>query len=162
MRRIIILLWIFCLPCQAVFSQLIQAGIIIPAHGKHLQAGTQHGLYPRLTLAGYDITIYGYITVNGSLSFSGTSNLIIYDTLVINGDLSLDNNNDLTINNNGILIVRGNLTWTTHAEIIANGYMIVTGDIIKVGPTSDGSLISNDNPVKVFIGGKVPAVLTKP
>jgi len=76
---------------------------------------------PQTTLTGPDITINGYITVNGSLSFTGTSDLIINDTLVIEGDLSLGNNSDLTINGGGILIVRGNFSVHNPSEIIANG-----------------------------------------
>src|SRR5665811_1055330 len=117
---------------------------------------------PQTNISGYNITINGYITVNGSLSFLGApTNLIVNDTLVIKGDLFLDNNNDLTINDNGILIVRGNLSMHNHSEIIANGYLIITGYIDKHGPNHEGSLTSNDNPVKVFVGGPIfPGDLT--
>ena len=129
-------------------------------HGKHLQAGTRHGRYPKLAnLSGFNITINGYITVNGSLSFSGTaSNLIINDTLVIKGNLLLENNTQITINDNGILIIRGNLTISNQSIIIANGYLIVSGDINKNSSPLQGPFTSNDNPVKVFIGGIVSPI----
>ena len=60
----------------------------------------------------------------------------------------------------GILIIRGDLSIDKHADIIANGYLIITGNIIKGGPNSEGSLTSNDNPVKVFVGGTIPSKLT--
>jgi hypothetical protein len=75
--------------------------------------------------------------------------------------LSLGDNSDLTINDGGILIVRGNLSFHNHSNIIANGYFIVTGNIDKAGPFSEGEAISNDNPVKVFIGGTIsPGTIT--
>src|SRR5450759_2167536 len=42
--------------------------------------------------------------------------------------------------------------------IIANGYLIVAGDIIKNGSVLQGPFTSNDNPVKLFIGGKISPV----
>src|SRR5665811_392607 len=110
---------------------------------------------PQTNISGYNITINGYMTVNGSLSFLGTCVLTINDTLVIKGNLSLGDNCDLTINNNGILIIWGNLKMHNHSEITANGYLIITGNIDKHGPNNEGSLTSNDNPVKVFVGGTI-------
>jgi len=159
-KRIYLLLWIFTIPGQSVFTQ-------------HSSRNNFTGTWetpaswdptwpvPRTNIDPYDITINGYITVYGSLSFTGTSDLIINDTLVIQGNLFLDNNSDLTIDDEGILIVRGNLTMHYHAEIIADGYLIITGDIDKHGPNYDGSLTSNDDPVKVFVGGTIsPGDLT--
>ena len=130
-------------------------------HGKHPQVGIQYGQVPQTNISGYNITINGYITVNGSLSFSGSAgDLIINDTLVIKGDLSLDDKNGLTINDNGILIVRGNLIIDKHADVIANGYLIITGNIVKGGPNGEGSFTSNQDPVMVFVGGTIPSGLT--
>ncbi len=107
------------------------------------------------------ITINGYITVNNSLSFAGSaSNLVVNDTLVIKGDLSLGNNNDLTVNNKGIIIVWGNLTFNNQTLIIANNYLIITGNVLKSGTIYQGSWTSNDNPVKVFIGGTLHSGLS--
>lgn len=109
---------------------------------------------PQTNISGFNITIYGFITLNGPLTFSGSAaNLTIYDTLVIEGNLYLSNNNRLTIMDNGILIIRGNLTIDNETDIAANGYLIITGGIIKLGTVHHGSFTSNDNPVKVFIGG---------
>ncbi len=109
----------------------------------------------------YDITINGYIKRHGFLSFTGSSaNLIVNDTLVIYGDLYLGDKNDIFINDNAILIIFGDLHLDKHSEVNANGCFIVTGNILKAGPDGDGSFKSNDDPVKVFIGGTVPDGLT--
>ena len=159
-KRIIILLGIVCLPIETIFSQ-------------HSSKNNYTGSWetptswsptwpvPQTNISGYNITINGYITVNGSLSFLGTCVLTINDTLVIKGDLSLGDHSNLTINDGGILIVRGNFSFFNHSNIIANGYLIVTGNIDKHGPFNEGEAISNDNPVKVFIGGTIsPGTLT--
>ncbi len=155
-NRIVCLLCLVCVSRQVILSQ--------PYTSKNNYTGTWETPSswnpvwpePQTSISGYDITINGYITANSSLSFSGTaSNLIIEDTLVVNGNLTLDNNNDVTINNSGILIVRGNLTLNNQTQILANGYFIITGDIIKVSSVYQGSFTGNDNPFKVFVGGIV-------
>jgi len=159
-RALLLFLLIILLPVQSVYSQHTSKNNYTGAWETTSSwspgwPSPQHNINP------YDITVYGYITAYGSLTFSGTSDLIINDTLVINGDLSLGDNSDLTINNNAILIIRGNLSMHNHCRIIANGYIIVTGNIDKHGPNFEGSLTSDDNPVKVFIGGTIsPANLT--
>src|SRR5664280_93002 len=154
-KRIILLLGIVCLPIETIFSQHSSKNNYTGAWETPTSWSPTWPV-PQTNISGYNITINGYITVNGSLSFFGApTNLIINDTLVIKGDLFLDDNNDLTINNNGILIVRGNLSMHNHSEIIANGYLIITGYIDKHGPNHEGSLTSNDNPVKVFVGGPI-------
>src|SRR5664280_1617653 len=160
-KRIILLLGIVCLPIETIFSQHSSKNNYTGAWETPTSWSPTWPV-PQTNISGYNITINGYITVNGSLSFFGApTNLIINDTLVIKGDLFLDNNNDLTINDNGILIVRGNLSMHNHSEIIANGYLIITGNIDKQGPNHEGSLTSNDNPVKVFVGGPIfPGDLT--
>src|SRR5664280_2785349 len=160
-KRIILLLGIVCLPIETIFSQHSSKNNYTGAWETPTSWSPTWPV-PQTNISGYNITINGYITVNGSLSFFGApTNLIINDTLVIKGDLFLDNNNDLTINDNGILIVRGNLSMHNHSEIVANGYLIITGNIDKQGPNHEGSLTSNDNPVKVFVGGPIfPGDLT--
>ena len=115
---------------------------------------------PQSDVIDHNITINGYITANSSLSFSGSSNLSVTDTLVIKGNLSLNDNNDLKIENNGILIVWGDLTISYDSHIEVNGYLIVTGNIIKVGDINHGEIKSNDDPVKIFVGGTIPSGLT--
>jgi len=119
-------------------------------------------LLPQSTISGYDITINGYITSNNSLIFTGTeTNLIINDTLVILGDLTVNNNNQILINDNGILIVRGNLIMENQSSIVANGYFVITGNLNKLSSIVQGSFTSNDDPVKVFIGGSItPSSIT--
>lgn len=115
---------------------------------------------PKTIINNSNITIQGYITANSSLSFSGSSKLTVKDTLVIKGNLTMNDNNDIKIEDQGIIIVWGNLTISYDTHIEANGYFIVTGNIIKVGDVSKGEIRSNDNPVKVFIGGTIPIGLT--
>src|ERR1035437_4944595 len=156
-KRIILLLWITCLPIQLIFSQHSSKNNYTGAWETPTSWSPTWAV-PQTNINPYDITINGFITVNSSLSFSGTSDLIINDTLVINGDLSLNDNCDLTINNNAILIVRGSVSFHNHSDIIANGYLIITGDIDKSGPFDEGSCTSNDNPAKVFIGGNISPI----
>jgi len=153
-KRILLLLWIFCLPVQIVFSQHTSNNNYT-GEWETPTSWSPTWPVPQTNISGYNITINGYMTVNGSLSFLGTCVLTINDTLVIKGNLSLGDNCDLTINNNGILIIWGNLTMHNHSELTANGYLIITGNIDKHGPNNEGSLTSNDNPVKVFVGGTI-------
>ena len=159
-KQIILFLWIFCLPGQAVFSQHSSRNNYTGAW-ETPESWVPAWPEPQINISGYDITINGYITLNSSLTFSGSaSNLIINDTLVINGNLTLDNNNDVTINDNGVLIIRGNLTINNQTINTANGYLIITGDIIKTGTTNQGGFTSNDTPVKVFVGGTISSAIT--
>ena len=160
LKRIILLLWIFCLPFQALFSQSYSSLDNYTGAWETSSSWTPIWTVPQTDVTGHDITIKGYITTNGSLSFFGSSKLTIKDTLVINGNLSLYNNNNLKIEDHGILIVRGNLTISEDSQVEANGYIIVTGNIIKVGDIHKGKFVSNDNPVMIFIGGTIPSGLT--
>ncbi len=113
---------------------------------------------PQTTNINNNITIYGLITRNGSLTVNNYNvNLIVSDTLVIIGNLTIGHFDHLTVSDSGILIIRGNLILDDDAIIDANGYLIVTGDIHKIGGTSHQYMRSNDNPVKVFIGGSIDA-----
>ncbi len=158
-RRIIVVMWIVVLPIEAIFSQPYASRNNYTGAWETPASWNPIWPVPQTSLIGFDITINGYITLSSSLSFSTTaSNLIINDTLVIKGDLTLGNNNDVTVNNNGILIVRGNLTINNQTEIKSDGYLIVTGNLIKNSSVNQGSFTSNDNPVKVFIGGTISSV----
>ncbi len=103
------------------------------------------------------VTINGLITASGALTLNGSANdLIINDTLIIEGALTLGNNNRLIINDNGLVIIRGDLVINNQTSIAANGYLVIT-NVLKTGSLIQGAFTSNDNPVKVFIGGTVPA-----
>src|SRR5665647_382342 len=159
-KRIILLLGIVCLPIETIFSQHSSKNNYTGAW-ETPSSWNPTWPVPQTNISGYNITINGYITVNGSLSFLGSAgDLIINDTLVIKGDLSLDDKNSLTINDDGILIVWGNLNINKHAKIIANGYFIITGNIVKGGPNGEGTFTSNQDPVMVFVGGTIPSGLT--
>jgi gliding motility-associated-like protein len=111
---------------------------------------------PVTSLSGTSITINGFVTANGPVSFTGTSSkLIVNDTLVIKGDLTLGDNNDLLINDNGILIIRGSLNIGNQTFVTSNGYTIITGNFNKISSAQQGSFTSNQNPEKVFIGGTI-------
>jgi gliding motility-associated-like protein len=156
-KWIILIFWIYCLPVHTVISQYTSIDNYT-GDWKTPASWSPTWTIPQTNINGYDITINGYITLNDSLSFSGSSgNLIINDTLVIKGGLSLGNTNNLTIDDSGILIVRGNLTIDNNTVITINGYLIITGNLDKNGSTNNGSFTSNDNPVKVFIGGTIPS-----
>jgi len=164
-KRIIFLSGLICFLTQAAFSQTsyISKDNYTGAWEKPASWNPAWAV-PQTIIDGSNIpvlTINGYITVNSSLSFEGSaSNLIINDTLVIKGDLSLSNNNDLTVNNKGILIVWGNLNFNNQTLIIANNYLVITGNVTKVGTVYQGSWTSNDNPVKLFIAGTIHSGLT--
>ena len=159
-KGIIFLLLIFCLTGQTIYSQNYSSKNNCTGSWSTPTSWTPIWAVPQSAVIGHNLDINGYITANGSLSFSGSSKLTIKDTLVIKGDLTINDNNDLKIEDNGILIVLGNLTISLDTHIEANGYIIVTGDIIKVGDISKGEFKSNDDPVKVFIGGTIPSGLT--
>ena len=135
MKRTIFLLCIFCLSVQTVFSQSHVSKNNYTGDWTTSTSWSPTWFSPQTNNLTSDITINGYITLNGSLSFSILPvNLIINDTLVINGDLTLGLLTDLTINGNGILIVRGNLTIGAFSRIITNNYIV--GDILALRPGS--------------------------
>ena len=110
-KRIILLLSIFYIPYGAVFGQQHVSRDNYTGDWESPSSWAPEWASPDTIVKGYDITINGYITVNGSLEFwTLPSNLIINDTIVILGDLFLGVLSNLTVNGNGILIVRGNLT----------------------------------------------------
>ena len=150
------MLWIFLLSGSAVFSQSQVSRNNYTGDWETSSSWSPPWAAPQTYISGYDITINGYITVNGSLSFSILpSTLIINDTLVIYGDLTLGTFTNLTVNGSGILIIRGTLTLGDFSNIITNNYVVITGNVIKLGSVNSGSFVSNNNPVKVFIGGYI-------
>lgn len=154
-----ILIYVFCLTVQPVLAQPYTSRNNYTGSWETPGSWNPVWTVPQTIINGYDIVINGYITLGSSLTFSGTSgNLIINDTLIIKGDLELGNNNNVTINDNGILIVRGNVTISNQTGITVNGYLIITGDLIKASSILQGFFTSNDNPVKVFIGGTISSV----
>jgi gliding motility-associated-like protein len=160
LKLIICLSCLFCLSGSTLFSQNYSSLNNYTGDWETPASWNPIWPVPQTIIDGNDITINGYITLNGSLSFTGTGSILtVNDTLVVRGNFLLGNNNDLVINDDGILIVQGNFTMNNQTIITANGYFIITADFIKNGAL--GSLTSNDNPVKVFIGGKIsPAALT--
>jgi len=155
-KRIVILLFIICFPYQAAFSQSHVSRNNYTGAWETSASWSPPWSSPQTNNLTSNITINGYITVNGSLSFSiFPCNVIINDTLVINGNLTLGLLTNLTINGNGILIVRGNFTMGEFSSIITNNYIVVTGDFLKLISPNNGSFKSNNNPVKVFIGGNI-------
>ncbi len=111
---------------------------------------------PVYTIDGLTINIYGKITARDSITFKGSDNsLVVNDTLIINGSLSLSNNSSLIINDGGILLVMGNITLDNQSNITANGYVVVLGSVVKKSSPNQGFFESNDNPVNVFICGNV-------
>ena len=161
-KRIILFLLILRLAGQVVFSQDHKTRNNFTGAWETPASWDPAWPLPQTNVSNLDITINGYITANSSISFSGSSSkLIVDDTLVIKGNLTINDDNDVQVNNNGILIVWGNLTISTHSKIEAKNYIIITGNIIKLGPTTDGEFTSDDNPVRVFVGGTIsPANLT--
>ena len=152
----------FCLGGQVVFSQDHKTRNNYTGAWETPASWDPAWPAPLANVNNLDITIYGYITAHSSLTFSGsTSKLIVEDTLVIIGDLAIADNNDVQVNNDGILIVRGNLTISDLSKIEAKNYIIVTGNITKLGSTNNGEFSSDDNPVRVFVGGTIsPSSLT--
>jgi len=154
--RIIFLFGLLFLPLKVLISQPYTSKDNYSGSWETPSSWNPQWALPLYDIKGYDIIINGYITANDTLSFSGASNnLIVNDTLVIRGGLLLDNNNDLTINNNGVLIILGDFSFGNQSNIIANGYLIVTGNIIKQSSVLQGIFTSNDDPVKTFIGGTI-------
>jgi gliding motility-associated-like protein len=161
-KQIILFLLILCFSGQVVSSQDHKTKNNYTGAWETPTSWDPEWPSPQHDVNNLDITINGYITANNSLSFSGgSSKLIVDDTLVVRGNLTINDNNDLQVNDDGILIVRGNLTFINQSDVTADGYVIVTGDIIKKGSINQGEFDGDDEPVKVFIGGTIsPSELT--
>ncbi|HEX2396419.1 MAG TPA: gliding motility-associated C-terminal domain-containing protein [Bacteroidales bacterium] len=114
---------------------------------------------PEDTLWGTNAIIYGTITANSSLFFTGTEcGLYVRDTLIINGNLHIGNNCDLRIYEDGILIVRGDVVNYNNSGILNSGYLIITGNFVNNATTWGGYFTSTDYPTRVFIFGEAEPV----
>lgn len=95
------------------------------------------GVVPATTNIGaadLDLTINGYVTRNGSLSFTNVNadatgpDFIINDTLVIRGDLTFANKAaNLILGSGGLLIVVGNFAADNKISVANGGILVVTG-----------------------------------
>lgn len=93
-----------------------------------------------------NITIYGFIRLDGGLSFNNNSSLTINDTLFINGNLTFNNKAKINIGNNGVLIVNGNYDTNNNIDISNGGVVIVTGEF----STNNGSEITNNGNIYLY------------
>jgi len=159
-KNILLILCILGLSVRSVFSQDQKSKDNYTGNWENPSSWDPDWAMPLTDIIGSNFDIEGYITANGSLSFTENKKLTVKDTLVIKGDLTLINNYDIKVENDGILIVWGSLTISYDSKLDADGYVIVTGDIIKEGDISKGNFTSNDDPVLTFVGGTVPSGLT--
>jgi hypothetical protein len=95
----------------------------------------------------YTANIYGYVTRNGNLTFSGGSILNVYDTLVIRGNFTISSSLGVTVHPGGVLIVLGDLTSTSAGgnKLLNNGNVVVTGNF-----SHSGGAITTNNHVYSF------------
>lgn len=93
----------------------------------------------------YVVNIYGNITRNGNISFTGGSTLNVYDTLVIKGNFTVASS--VVVHPGGVLIVLGNFSGTSSssAKLTNNGNVVVTGDF-----SNSGGPITTNNKVYSF------------
>jgi gliding motility-associated-like protein len=154
--RVFVSLWLLVIPGEIIFAQQFASKDNYTGQWDSSSSWIPEWTVPDTIIDGYDITINGYITIDGSLEFRTLpGNLIINDTLVVLGDLYLGDLSNLTVNEKGILIVRGDLTFGKNSNITANNYIVVTGELFKSGSKNTGSFTSSTNPVRVFIGSKI-------
>jgi len=90
---------------------------------------------PPNSTVSFGVNINGYVTRNGSLSFSGGDAIMdVYDTLVITGNLTLSSGNirHIVVHNGGVLIVLGDFTAnnnnTALVNVNAGGNFVVVGN----------------------------------
>ena len=107
--------------------------------------------------ADLNLTINGFITRNGALSFAANNDgedFIINDTLVVLGNVSFANKAaNLRIGANAVFIVFGNLSATNIISVANGGIFIVTGDM-DFSPSGQDEY---DNPGggELYVGGDV-------
>ena len=82
--------------------------------------------------------VYGYITLNGSLSFANiganSKYFTIRDTLVVQGNMTFENNSvNLRIADGGLLVVFGDFTANNKVTLDNGGILVVTGDLTLNG-----------------------------
>lgn len=88
----------------------------------------------------YVVNIYGVITRNGNLSFTGGSTLNVYDTLIIKGNFTVASS--VVVHPGGVLIVLGNFTSNSSSgnKVINNGSIVTTGEFSHSG----GAITTNN------------------
>lgn len=93
----------------------------------------------------YVVNIYGYVTRNGNMSFTGGSTLNVYDTLVIRGNFTVASS--VVVHPGGVLIVVGDFIGTSSSsnKLTNNGNVVVTGDF-----SNSGGPITTNNKVYSF------------
>lgn len=85
----------------------------------------------------YAVNIYGVLTRNGNLSFTGGSTLNVYDTLIIRGNFTVATS--VVVHPGGILIVIGDFTSTSSSgnKVINNGNIVTVGNFSHSGGAID-------------------------
>lgn len=88
----------------------------------------------------YVANIYGVITRNGNLSFTGGSTLNVYDTLIVKGNFTVASS--VVVHPGGVLIVLGNFTSTSSSgnKVVNNGNIVTTGEFSHSG----GAITTNN------------------
>lgn len=88
----------------------------------------------------YVVNIYGVITRNGNLSFTGGSTLNVYDTLIVKGNFTVASS--VVVHPGGVLIVLGNFTSTSSSgnKVINNGNIVTVGEFSHSG----GAITTNN------------------
>lgn len=129
--------------------------------GNWESAGSWVGGSPAATsnigAAHLDLTINGFITRNGGLSFAGTNDgedFRINDTLVVRGDISFANKAaNLILGPNAVLIVFGNFSATNKIVVENGGIFVVTGNMSFSASNQDD--YSNPGGGELYVGGSV-------
>lgn len=110
------------------------------------------------------VNIYGVITRNGNLTFSGGSRLNVYDTLIVKGNFTVTN--IVEVHPGGVLIVLGDFTSTSSSgdpsgnKVINNGNIVTTGNFSHSGGafTTNGRFYSYDTTPTFGWGSSVDGV----
>ncbi|UXX80668.1 T9SS type A sorting domain-containing protein [Reichenbachiella carrageenanivorans] len=89
-----------------------------------------------------EANIYGYITREGSLSFTNIGNnsdeIIIYDTLVVEGNMTFETNSiSLKVETGGLLVIFGDFVANNKVDLENGGTMVITGDMTLSGGQQD-------------------------
>ncbi len=121
------------------------------------------GVSPAVTNIGsadLDLTINGYITRTGNLSFTNVNanasgpDLVINDTLVVVGDVTFANKAaNLILSANSILIISGNFTANNKITVENGGVFVVTGDMTFSNSGQDNYDDSGGG--SLYVGGAV-------
>lgn len=88
----------------------------------------------------YTANIYGVVTRNGNLTFSGGSTLNVYDTLIVKGNFTVASS--VVVHPGAVLIVMGDFTSTSSGgnKLINNGNVVTVGNFSHSG----GNITTND------------------